>query len=74
MHNKINIEMHSIIQMKLYKGAILHMQGIMLWHCANQVSGKQLQPHTANDQIYKSPLIFYYALIEQSAFCDNVLQ
>ena len=42
------------------------MQGIMLEHYANQISGKQLQIHTANIPILR---VHQYPLIEQSAKC-----
>ena len=47
--------MHSIIQIKLYRAAI--MQGIMLQHYANQISSIQPQIHLANIHIFKSASI-----------------
>ena len=46
------------------------MQGIILQHNAKQISGKQLQIHTANIHIFK---VHQYALIEQSDKCAYIL-
>ena len=42
------------------------MQGIMLKHYANQISGKHPQIHTANIPILR---VHQFPLIEQSAKC-----
>ena len=49
MHNEISIAMHSVIQMKLYRAAIIHKE-----LCYS--IGKQPQIHTANIHIFKNML------------------